>query len=236
MRIDKMLASCGAGTRNEIKKMIRQKRVEVNGVIVTDAGMHADPEKDEITLDGEPVVYSEFAYYMLNKPAGYVSSTEGSGTVMELVRENDRGLFPCGRLDRDTEGLLLITNDGRLAHRLLSPKHHVEKEYSVSLRDPVGEDAVRRIEEGIVIDGGEKCLPASVRLTDEKHCYLVIQEGKYHQIKRMFQAVGNEVTHLKRVRMKGLVLDASLAPGEYRKLSPEELSDLRKHDREQQGA
>ena len=229
MRIDKMLADCGVGTRSEIKKLIRQKRVLCNGAEVKDAGMKIDPDNAVICIDGRRIVYREFAYYLLNKPKGYICAADSAFSVLELVSEPDRGLFPCGRLDKDTEGLLLITNDGQLAHRLLSPKHHVDKEYEVTLRDEVNEEALAVFREGVIIDGGEKCLPAEYRILDSHHCTLVIREGKYHQVKRMFAAVGNEVTELKRIRMKDLVLDENLKSGTYRPLTEAEIEDLRKH-------
>ncbi len=229
MRIDRMLAACGVGTRNDIKKMIRQKRVMADGAEVRDPGMKVDPDNAVITVDGSRIIYKEYAYYMLNKPAGYISATDGAFSVLELIGEADRGLFPCGRLDRDTEGLLLITNDGQLAHRLLSPRHHVDKEYEVTLRDRINDDKMAAFRTGIMIDGGERCLPADYEILDPYRCRLIIREGKYHQVKRMFQAVGNEVTHLKRIRMKGLVLDPELKSGAYRPLTDAEIEDLRTH-------
>lgn len=232
MRIDKMLAASGIGTRNEIKKMIRQKRVTADGIEVRDPGMKVDPDNTVITVDGNRIIYKEYAYYLLNKPKGYISATDGAFSVLELIGEPDRGLFPCGRLDRDTEGLLLITNDGQLAHRLLSPRHHVDKEYEVTLRDRIDDGKMSVFRTGIMIDGGERCLPASYEILDAHRCLLTIREGKYHQVKRMFQAIGNEVTELKRIRMKDLVLDPELKSGEYRPLTEEEIESLRKHAQE----
>lgn len=228
MRLDRMLAECGFGTRNEVKKLIRSGSVSVSGDIVRNPAAKVDEEHDSVAVDGEAIVYRRFAWYMLNKPKGYVSSTEGADSVLNLIAEYDRNLFPCGRLDKDTEGLLLITNDGELAHELLSPKHHVEKEYLVTVKNPLKEEDLEVFRKGIVIDGEEACQPADYRITDIYECHLIIREGKYHQIKRMFAAIGNEVTGLKRLRMKNLVLDESLEPGDYRPLKEEELEDLRR--------
>ena len=228
MRLDRMLAECGLGTRNEVKKLIRSGSVSVSGDIVRNPAAKVDEEHDSVAVDGEEIVYRRFAWYMLNKPKGYVSSTEGADSVLNLIAEYDRNLFPCGRLDKDTEGLLLITNDGELAHELLSPKHHVEKEYLVTVKNPLKEEDLEVFRKGIVIDGEEACQPADYRITDTYECHLIIREGKYHQIKRMFAAIGNEVTGLKRLRMKNLVLDESLEPGDYRPLKEEELEDLRR--------
>lgn len=228
MRLDRMLAECGFGTRNEVKKLIRSGSVSVSGDIVRNPAAKVDEEHDRVAVDGEEIVYRRFAWYMLNKPKGYVSSTEGADSVLNLIAEYDRNLFPCGRLDKDTEGLLLITNDGELAHELLSPKHHVEKEYLVTVKNPLKEEDLEVFRKGIVIDGEEACQPADYRITDIYECHLIIREGKYHQIKRMFAAIGNEVTGLKRLRMKNLVLDESLEPGDYRPLKEEELEDLRR--------
>ena len=232
MRLDKMLADMGVGTRNEIRKACRANRIAVNDVIIRDPGVHIDPETDVITLDDEVIGYARYVYFMLNKPKGFVSATrDASRTVLDLIDCTVKGLFPAGRLDRDTEGLLLITNDGALSHELLSPRHHVEKEYIVTLRDPLEEVKLDRIRSGITIDGNETCLPAEVTVTSERECRIILKEGKYHEIKRMFQAIGNEVTELKRIRMKHLWLDEALAPGEYRELTEDELRDLRAPDR-----
>jgi 16S rRNA pseudouridine516 synthase len=180
-----------------------------------------------VTVDGNEVHYQKFVYYMLNKPQGYISATEGQDpVVLDLIDEPYKDLFPCGRLDKDTTGLLLITNDGPLAHRLLSPKHHVEKEYIVTHESPLSEADIRKMAEGITWQS-ETYRPAVCRTIDDHTCSLIISEGKFHEIKKIFEALGNKVTALARIRMKNLVLDGSLAPGEYRPLSEEELKDLR---------
>ncbi|MBQ9327832.1 MAG: 16S rRNA pseudouridine(516) synthase [Solobacterium sp.] len=228
MRLDKMLADLGYGTRNEIRKACRQGRIVLNGEYVKDCSIHVNPEEDEVLVDEEPVLYSRYVYFMLNKPIGVVSATsDRQMTVLDLIDSGIKGLFPVGRLDKDTEGLLLITNDGQLGHRLLSPRHHVEKEYEVELALPLKEEDVTRFASGIQLSDGERCLPSTLIITSETAARVILTEGKYHQIKRMFEAVGNQVVGLKRVRMKHLVLDESLAPGEYRELTKEELADLK---------
>ncbi len=228
MRLDKMLADMGYGTRSEIRKACREKRIAVNGIVTRDSSVHIDPETDVISVDGEPVIYTEYVYFMLNKPSGVISAVrDDRETVVDLIDCGVRGLFPVGRLDRDTEGLLLITNDGMLGHQLLSPKHHVEKEYAVTVKNPLKETDIQRIRRGITIDGGEVCRPAEMNILDAYHCTVILTEGKYHQVKRMFQALDNEVAALKRIRMKHLVLDPKLAPGEYRELTAEEVQGLK---------
>jgi 16S rRNA pseudouridine516 synthase len=229
MRLDKYLSEMGAGTRSELKKAVRAGRVTVNGVKVKDAAMHVEKD-DVICMDGERVAYEQFVYYLMNKPAGVISATEDTRdrTVLDLLDGQQRkGLFPVGRLDRDTEGLLLITNDGPLAHALLSPSRHVEKEYFVRLRGPIGTQYADRLKAGIVISGGYRCMPADMKQLSDDTCTVILREGKFHEIKRMFEALGNQVEYLQRLRMKNLVLDESLEPGDYRPLSEEEIEDLR---------
>lgn len=228
MRLDKVLADLGFGTRKELKQLIRSGRVSVNGTAASDPGMHVDPLMDEILLDARRLAYEKYVYFMLNKPKGIVSATrDASETVLDLIHEPYRDLFPCGRLDKDTEGLMLITNDGPLAHQLLSPKHHVEKEYLVTIRKALDDQDRKRMEEGMRLQSGEVFRPAEVIPVSDHQIRLILKEGKYHEIKRMLLAVGNEVTGLKRLRMKNLVLDETLEPGEYRRLSEDELQSLR---------
>ncbi|MBO7703518.1 MAG: rRNA pseudouridine synthase [Solobacterium sp.] len=228
MRLDKALADMGIGTRSEIRKACKANRIEVNGEPVRDPSTHIDPEADEIRLDGEVIGYSKYVYFMLNKPAGTVSATrDDSLTVLDLVDCTVKGLYPVGRLDKDTEGLLLITNDGPLGHALLSPKRHVEKEYEVHVKDPLHEEDVQRIRDGLKVSKEETFLPAEVTISSDLICHVVLKEGKYHEVKRMFEAIGNEVVYLKRIRMKDLCLDPKLAPGEYRELTDEELASLK---------
>ena len=228
MRIDKFLADNSIGTRKEIKALIRAGRVQVNGINPSDPGMHIDPEKDEVRYDGNVIFYERYHYYMLNKPAGVVSSTrEGaSSTVIDLLSaEGVKNLSPVGRLDKDTEGLLLITDDGALLHDLISPSKHVEKEYLVITEKSVSDDDIKRLEEGLDIGDDKPTLPAKAYLAEDG-LHLIITEGRFHQVKRMLEAVDNSVTYLKRLRMGALTLDPKLQGGEYRKLTKEELCRL----------
>lgn len=229
MRLDKYLAEMGAGTRKEVRKMIRDGRVSINGQKENDPGRKV-MEGEEVRADGAPVVYEKYVYYMLHKPAGVISATEDAReqTVLDLIDEKKRkGLFPVGRLDRDTEGLLLITNDGELAHRLLSPKRHVDKVYFARLDGPVGEEEKKRFAQGLKVDDTLTALPAELEILDGKNeVRVTVREGKYHQVKRMFQAVGREVLYLKRLSMGPLVLDEQLPAGAYRRLTGEEESAI----------
>ena len=232
LRLDKYLADMGLGTRSQVKKAISGKAVQVNGEIIKSADLKIDTEKDEVLFHGKPVRYADYEYYMLNKPAGTVSATEDSKetTVIDLITDKQRkDLFPVGRLDKDTEGLLLITNNGDLAHRLLSPKKHVDKTYYARIQGRVTQDDANAFEHGVDIGEEKLTLPAKLCIlkSDEiSEIELTICEGKFHQVKRMFQAVGKEVVYLKRLRMGTLLLDESLKPGEYRKLTEQELRDL----------
>ena len=229
MRLDKYLAEMGAGTRKEIGKAVRAGRVTVNGQTVKNAAMQVTAE-DEVSMDGVPVEYEEYVYYMLNKPAGVISATEDARerTVLDLISERQRkGLFPVGRLDRDTEGLLLITNDGGLAHRLLSPRHHVDKVYYARLDGPVGEAEKALFAQGLKVDEALTALPAELEILEPAtEVRVTIREGKFHQVKRMFEAVGREVLYLKRLSMGPLALDESLPKGDYRRLTAEEESAI----------
>ncbi len=232
MRLDKYLSDMGCGTRSEIKKNIRAGRVTVDEKTIRDAGFSVQ-EEEEIRYLGELVRYEEFSYYMMNKPQGVISASEDRKmkTVIDLIDEEHRrkDLFPVGRLDRDTEGLLLITNDGQLAHRLLSPKKHVDKEYFAKVRGCVNDEDVKRFKEGVTIDGEYTCLPAELTILESgetSEVRVIIREGKFHQIKKMFEALGKEVLFLKRLRMGSLVLDPALPPGGYRRLTEEEVGEL----------
>lgn len=235
IRLDKYLADMSIGTRQEVKKYIRQGRVKINEDIIKKPEYKIREDEDKITFDGAPVAYETFEYYMLNKPAGVISATEDKRdkTVLDLIKEKKRkDLFPVGRLDKDTEGLLLITNDGALAHRLLSPKKHVDKCYYAEISGGVTEDDVRVFKERINIGTQEEpewTMPAELKILEKgtvSRIRLTIREGKFHQVKRMFLAVGKEVVYLKRERMGALVLDEKLAPGEYRKLTDSELKSI----------
>lgn len=232
MRLDKYLADMGVGTRTEVKKYIRQGKVQINGTVVKMPEAKVDIEKQTVCFEGKPLVYETYEYYMLNKPAGVVSATTDAKdkTVLDLISDKKRkDLFPVGRLDKDTEGLLLITNDGELAHRLLSPKKHVDKLYYAKVAGVVTEDDKKRFAEGLSIGDGEVTKPSKLEILvsdNISEIKLTIQEGKFHQVKRMFEAVGKKVVYLKRLSMGNLKLDENLALGEYRPLTKEELEEL----------
>ena len=230
MRLDRMLSNAHAGTRSQVKKLVKEKRVKVNGVLAKTSSMQIDEVNDEVTLDDIPVIYEEHMYLMLHKPAGYISATEGNvSTVMDLIYEDNNGLFPCGRLDKDTEGLLLLTNDGVLAHNLLSPKKHIDKTYFAILDGPVGTKEQELFLQGLDIGDEKLALPAKLELTEnENEVFITVQEGRFHQVKRMAKAVGRNVTYLKRISMGNLVLDPNLKKGEYRSLTEKELTSLKK--------
>ena len=234
IRLDKYLADMGLGTRTEVKKDIKKGRISVNGEIIKSPEYKIDTQTDAVLADGKEIAYEELIYYMLNKPQGVVSATEDrrDKTVLDLISEKKRkDLFPVGRLDKDTEGLLLITNDGELAHNLLAPKKHVDKKYFVRLKAPLSEENRKRLEEGVDIGEDKLTLPAQVFVLNEERdeAEIIIREGKFHQIKRMFHAVGNEVVFLKRLSMGSLVLDEDLLPGEYRLLTPQEIERLKEN-------
>lgn len=253
IRLDKFLADMGKGSRSQIKEAGKKGRIWVNGQAEKKPERKIDPETDQVCLDGQVVAYRQWEYFMLNKPKGVVSATEDRQykTVVELLGEDGRkGLFPVGRLDLDTEGLLLLTNDGELAHRLLSPKRHVDKKYYARVSGILPEDAVWRMAQGMELEDGTKVMPGRLEIlgvggsaagggekgpgrkeeerTGETEVFLTIQEGKYHQVKRMFEALGCRVEYLKRVSFGNLVLEDTLLPGQYRRLSEEETEGLRK--------
>ena len=230
-RLDKVLSNMGVGSRSELKKIVRDGLVSVNGVVVFNPALHVDPVSDVIKVADETVAYRKFIYLMMHKPEGFVSSTDepGKRTVVDLIPEAYAHFapFPVGRLDIDSTGLLLLTNDGELAHRLLSPKRHIEKEYIVTLDKQPDDSVADSFLRGVVIDGGVCCKPAQLRLTDDPFVvHVVLTEGKYHQIKRMFAASGIRVLALKRIRMGALPLDETLATGCVRELTAEEITLL----------
>lgn len=222
----------GKGTRSEVKKAISKGLVRVNNVIVKKPETKLDTDSDHVLFDGVLVGYAQHEYYMLNKPAGVISATEDKRekTVIDLIIERKRkDLFPVGRLDRDTEGLLLISNDGELAHRLLSPSKHVDKVYYAKIDGEVTIEDVEAFQQGVDIGEEKLTRPAKLRVLKsgtQSEIELTICEGKFHQVKRMFQAVGKEVVYLKRLQMGALILDESLKPGEYRELTEQEIADL----------
>lgn len=232
IRLDKYLADMGVGTRTEVKKLIRQGKVTVDDVIIKTPEQKIDIISQKVFCNGQGVKYQEYEYYMLNKPAGYVSATTDNHdkTVLDLITDKKRkDLFPVGRLDKDTEGLLLITNDGELAHRLLAPKKHVDKLYYAKVEGVVTEEDVKAFAEGVSIGEDEMTRPAVLEIlqSDEiSEIHLTIQEGKFHQVKRMFESVDKKVIYLKRLSMGTLKLDERLKLGEYRPLTEEELEHL----------
>jgi 16S rRNA pseudouridine516 synthase len=233
MRLDKLLSNMGYGTRKEVKQLMKKGAVRVNEETVKDAALHVDTVKDEITILGERVVYKEFMYLMMNKPQGVISATEDKRdqTVIDLLdtEYNIFEMFPVGRLDKDTEGFLLLTNDGKLAHNLLSPKKGVPKTYYAHIEGIVTEEDTMRFSEGVILDDGYETKPGQLRIlksADISEIELTITEGKFHQVKRMFEAVGKQVVYLKRLSMGPLSLDESLELGSYRELTEEELQQL----------
>lgn len=230
-RLDKFLCELEIGTRNEVKTFIRRGLVTVNGVTQKSPDFKINPDVDVVTYQGQELKYQEFYYYMLNKPAGVITATEDrmQDTVMSLMGDCYRSdLFPVGRLDKDTEGLLLITNDGNLAHALLSPKKHVPKTYLVEVPERLNLEQIEALEQGVDIGDDKMTLPAKVEVLTDTHIKLTICEGRYHQVKRMLVAVGSEVLYLKRLSFGALALDENLPQGSFRALTVEEVILLRK--------
>lgn len=234
-RLDKVLSNLGYGTRKELKAICRKGLVKVNGEVIKDSGAKVDPENDEIFINGEQVFYRKFIYLMMNKPDGVISATRDSKdeTVVDLL-EVDHQIFepfPVGRLDKDTVGLLFLTNDGDLNHRLISPKYKVDKVYSAKINKKVTESDIEAFKKGIVLDDGYECKEAKLEIVSaeehESDVIVTIQEGKFHQVKRMFEAVGKEVTYLRRIEFGTIKLDETLAEGEYRELTDEEITVLK---------
>lgn len=232
LRLDKYLADMGIGTRSQIKEAAKKGRIQVNGQTEKKTDRKITPGDDQVIMDGQVIGYVHTEYYMLNKPQGVVSATEDRKyqTVVDLIADRQRkDLFPVGRLDIDTEGLLLITNDGELAHRLLSPKKHVDKVYYAKVQGKVDESDVKAFADGVDIGDDTPAKSADLRILKsgkESEIELTITEGRFHQVKRMFHAVGKEVIYLKRLSMGSLALDKTLTKGEYRSLTEEEIKKL----------
>lgn len=233
IRIDKLLSNVGVGSRSEIKKYIKSNLVKVNDKIVKDSGLLVNPQSDFITFNQKEVNYKEFIYIMLNKPSGYLSATydKKDKIVLDLIDKKYLSYepFPVGRLDKDTEGLLILTNDGQLSHRVLSPKKHVPKTYFAKIDGKVEYEDIKAFEEGVVLDDGYKTMPSILKILksdDISEIELTINEGKFHQVKRMFESVGKKVIYLKRISMGKLKLDENLKLGEYRELTEEEVKLL----------
>ncbi len=227
-RLDKYLALNGIGSRSQVKDMIKKGRIRINGEPAKKPEQKINPDVDQVAVDGQSFSFSDQVYYMLHKPAGVITATEDKRhqTVLDLLEDKRTDLFPVGRLDIDTEGLLLITNDGDTGHRLLSPKRHVDKVYYVETDLPIPADAKDKMEAGIEFSDFAS-MPAQLEVLGETKAKLTIHEGKFHQVKRMFEAVGTTVVYLKRLSMGPLVLDESLAKGEYRKLTEAEIEAIK---------
>lgn len=234
-RIDKILSNLGYGTRKDLKKIVKNGMVQVNGIIIKDSAMKVDPEKDKIVINGEEIFYREFIYLMMNKPAGVISATfdNKDEAVIDLLEVEHQVFepFPVGRLDKDTVGLLLLTNDGDLNHRLISPKWKVDKVYFAKIDQKVTEEDIEKFKHGITLDDGYRCKEAILEIQkaseEGSEIVLTIQEGKFHQVKRMFEAVGKKVTYLKRIEFGTLPLDEDLEEGEYRELTEGEIAILK---------
>jgi len=231
LRIDKFLADCGIGTRSEVKKYIKAKQITANGEIVAKPEHKIDENVDKVCFKGQPITYEKYVYYLFHKPAGCVTAKQDNvhKTVMEYFPEEicAKDIAPVGRLDLDTEGLLLFTNDGPLTHHLLSPTHHIPKTYYAVLDKAVPESAIEQFKEGVDIGDDKPTLPAELVILSEKEAELTIHEGRFHQVKRMFETVGCTVTYLKRISMGTLTI-GDLQKGEYRKLTEEEMQSLQK--------
>ncbi len=229
-RLDKILSSLGYGSRKDVKGLVKSGSIEVDGKVVRDSSLKIDPYNSVLKVDGEVVEYREFIYLMMNKPQGVISSTDDfrDKTVIDLLSDQYKAFnpFPVGRLDKDTEGLMVLTNDGQLSHRVLSPKKHVEKLYYAEIEGVVTEEDKKLFSQGVILDDGYKTLPAKLEILASDNIskiYLTIKEGKFHQVKRMFLSVGKRVIYLKRLAIGGLRLDESLGLGEYRELTAEEI-------------
>ena len=230
MRVDKLLSNVGVASRAELKKYCKQGLISVNGKVINNPGVQVDSENDDVRFNGEKIVYREFVYIMLNKPDGYISATfdKYDPIVLDLIDQSYLVFepFPVGRLDKDTEGLLVLTNDGQLAHRVLSPKKHVPKTYYAKIQGKVTEEDILAFEKGVILDDGYETMPSQLKILksdDMSEIELTIHEGKVHQVKRMFESVGKKVVYLKRLSMGKLKLDESLKLGEYRELTEEEV-------------
>jgi 16S rRNA pseudouridine516 synthase len=234
MRLDKLLGNMGFGTRKEIKQFAKEGLIKLDGKVVKDTSLHVDIAVQQIEFDGEIVEYREFIYILMNKPQGVISATEDlrEQTVLDLLDYEYIKFepFPVGRLDKDTEGLLVLTNDGKMAHELLSPRKHVPKKYFAKIEGKVTPGDVERFQKGLMLEDGYHTLPAELTILSAgelSEIEVTIHEGKFHQVKRMFLAVGKKVKFLKRIQMGNLTLDPDLLPGEYRELTDEELAKLK---------
>ncbi len=233
MRLDKFLSNMGIATRKEAASAAKKGGILINGVPTRDASVHIDEEKDEICYLGKKVAYQKFRYIMLNKPDGYVSATEDGKdpTVLDLLPSEygKFNLFPCGRLDKNTLGLMLITDNGELSHRLLSPKRHVKKKYAYKSKFPITDEEADMLRQGVILEDGYETKPAEIELSEDRMSgFITLTEGKYHQIKRMLEAVNNKITYLERISFGPLELDLALGRGEWRPLTENEIAEIEK--------
>ena len=230
MRLDKLLSECGVGSRKEIKQLIKSGRVSVDGSAAASPEQKLDTDKADECLDGKKIAYAKYRYYMMNKPAGVLSATDDGKqkTVLDLTTPEMKkmGLFPVGRLDKDTTGLLILTNDGDFAHRVISPKSEIVKVYHARTETPVNDADIAAFADGLTLGDGTKCLPAGLKPLPDGSCLVEVMEGKYHQVKRMLASRGKPVTELKRLSIGGLKLDESLSPGSFRALEQNELCSV----------
>lgn len=234
-RLDKILSNLGYGSRKELKGIVKKGLVKVNEEVIKDNGFQIDPEKDKISINGEEIYYRKYIYLLMNKPEGVVSATSDKydTTVVDLLEAEDAIFepFPIGRLDKDTVGLLLLTNDGELNHRLISPKWHVDKVYYARIDKVVTESDIKQFKKGVVLDDGYKCMPGKLEIIGDynegSEVHITIQEGKFHQVKRMFESVGKKVVYLRRVKFGPLDIDENLDEGQYRELTEEEINLLK---------
>ncbi|GAA0733204.1 pseudouridine synthase [Clostridium oceanicum] len=238
LRLDKILSNMGYGTRKEVKALIKKGAVEIDGKVAQNNNDKVDPNKSTILVNGRKVIYREYIYLMMNKPSGVISATQDNydQTVVDLLEYEDAVFkpFPVGRLDKDTVGLLLLTNDGELNHRLISPKWHVDKVYYAEINKSVNDKDVEKFKKGIKLDDGYECFPANLEIIESKEegskVRVTIHEGKFHQVKRMFESLDKKVIYLKREKFGTIPLDESLEEGEYRELTDEEVKILKKED------
>ncbi|MBA5850859.1 rRNA pseudouridine synthase [Clostridium sp. cel8] len=234
-RLDKILANLGYGTRKEVKNIVKSGRIKINGCLVKDSSIKVNPDIDKIELDDEQIHYKKYIYILMNKPSGVVSATYDSydETVIDLLEPEHRAFnpFPVGRLDKDTVGLIIITNDGEINHRLISPKWHIDKVYYAEIDKKVDEKDIEAFKKGIILDDGYKCMPANLEIInsdkDGSMVNVTVQEGKFHQVKRMFESLGKNVVYLKRIKVGPIELDDDLDEGSYRELSEFELKSVK---------
>ncbi|KHD36999.1 pseudouridine synthase [Clostridium acetobutylicum] len=234
-RLDKIISNMGYGSRKDVKKIIKDGRVNVDGEVVKDNNKQVDPQKSKIIVNGEEISYKKYIYLMMNKPDGVISATSDDydKTVIDLLEVEDQVFepFPIGRLDKDTVGLLFLTNDGDFNHRLISPKWHVDKVYYAKIDKDVTSEDVVAFKEGIVLDDGYKCMSAKLEVLNNSkegsEVKVTVREGKYHQVKRMFEAQGKKVVYLKRISFAGINLDENLEEGEYRELTEDEMKAIK---------